>query len=92
MAKRPFNPVIPNYTPRSERNKEVVEHFEYKPCIICGKKITEGYYGSWNDGGTCSRKCEMEQEKKPRFQPPSLEFLQQLEQRDGLNEGFESGV
>lgn len=55
--KRLSNPVIPGYTPKSERAKEVTLTFE--PCCICGKAITQGHYGRWGNGGTCSKKCEL---------------------------------
>lgn len=40
-------------------------------CLVCGKEIT-AFYGTWGvtpmtQGGTCSRKCEDEQEKRSRF-------------------------
>ena len=61
--KRLSNPVIPDYTPKSER-KVKDESLPLKPCIIC-TKISEGY-GAWKDGHTCSRKCELLQEAKPK--------------------------
>lgn len=31
-----------------------------RSCIICGGKLPNGYYyGAYQDGGTCSRKCEL---------------------------------
>lgn len=68
--KKPLNPVIPDYTPRSERNKKEEISLTFNPCINCGKKITEGYYGRWSDSGTCSKSCEMQQVKKERYPPP----------------------
>lgn len=40
-------------------------------CIVCGHKITT-FYGTWgwtpmHQGGTCSRACEEEQEKRSTF-------------------------
>ena len=29
-----------------------------KPCCVCNKTITQGYYGRHGNGGTCSKKCE----------------------------------
>jgi len=37
-----------------------------QPCIMCGKPV-EAFYGRWGTSGTCSKKCEQEQEKKPKF-------------------------
>jgi len=37
-------------------------------CMICGKPI-EGFYGRWGNVGTCSRKCEVIQEGKPKYEP-----------------------
>jgi len=51
---------IPDFTPRSE--KKVVEvTIDKTPCLVC-KKMTHGY-GSWNEGSTCSRKCETQYEE-----------------------------
>lgn len=30
-----------------------------RPCMICGKTIP-GAYGMWEDGWSCSKKCEQE--------------------------------
>lgn len=42
----------------------------YENCCACNKKIVDGYFGVWQiDGrprGTCSKKCEAEQEAKPK--------------------------
>lgn len=48
-----FNPVIKNEQIPLFRN-----------CMVCGKNITDGYYGRWGTGGTCSKVCEEEQEKR----------------------------
>lgn len=65
--KKPFNPVIPDYTPRSEKKKVEEVILQFNPCCNCGKKITDGYYGRWNESGTCSKTCEKVQEEKPRY-------------------------
>jgi len=54
--KKPFNPVIPDYTPKGQKEAEVT--LTFKPCCVCNTVITAGYYGRWGDGGTCSGKCE----------------------------------
>lgn len=64
--KKPFNPVIPDYTPKSERKEQVVQ-LEFQPCIHCGKKIGDGYYARYNSSGVCSKKCMIEQDKKPKY-------------------------
>lgn len=46
---------VPDYSPR-EKKKEVEPTLDKVPCLVC-KKMTHGY-GSWNEGKTCSRKCE----------------------------------
>lgn len=58
---KPFNPVIPDYTPKGKKTPEEVT-LTFKPCCICGKTVKGGYYGSWADGGTCSKTCETEKE------------------------------
>jgi len=37
-----------------------------KPCCEWGKQVTGGYYGSWEAGGSCSRKCETAYADKQR--------------------------
>lgn len=68
--KKPFNPVIPGYTPRGEKGKKEEVSLVFEPCCHCGKKITDGYYGRYGNGGVCSKVCNIEQEKKPRYPPP----------------------
>jgi len=46
---------VPDYTPKGQK-KEVEVTIDKTPCLVC-KKMTHGY-GSWNEGNTCSRKCE----------------------------------
>ena len=46
---------VPDFTPRGEK-KAVEPTIDKTPCIVCGK-ATHGY-GAWEDGNTCSRKCE----------------------------------
>ena len=65
MSKKPLNPVIPDYTPRSDREKTKEVTLLFSDCINCGKVITQGYYGRYRNGGTCSKKCEGEQAQKP---------------------------
>lgn len=62
--KKPFNPVIPDYTPRGQKKAEVSESWlkPFKPCCICNGAISQGYYGRHGDGGTCSKKCELTKE------------------------------
>ena len=36
------------------------------PCIVCMKPTTN-FYGRWGNSGTCSKKCEQEQEKKSNY-------------------------
>lgn len=62
MAKKQFNPVIPDYRPKTER-LQVVD-IPRRTCLICNK-VTQGY-GSWHEGYTCSRACEAVKEMQPR--------------------------
>lgn len=67
MAKqRISNPVIPDYRPKSERTKGSEHSLSFSPCLTCRKKIEEGYYGRWQEGGTCSKTCELKQEELAR--------------------------
>jgi hypothetical protein len=64
--KKIFNPAMP-YDPRKAREEMTIrEEKEFNlsltDCINCGGKIHYGYYGRWGDGGTCSKKCEREQQ------------------------------
>lgn len=55
------------------------------PCINCGKTITlGGYYGRHGEGGSCSRKCEREQEAKPKYPVSQV--------RDAHNDGVSDTV
>ncbi len=54
---KPFNPVIPDYTPKGQKKVEEPS-LTFKPCCVCNSTISAGYYGVWHDGGTCSRKCD----------------------------------
>jgi hypothetical protein len=65
--KKPLNPVIPDYTPRSERKKVEEVKLDLLPCCNCGKKISDGYYGRFGDGGVCSKTCNAIQEAKPKY-------------------------
>lgn len=59
-------PMPVQYLPKAEREKENVE-VDLSPCITCGKTIPDGYYGRWNDGGTCGKSCELKQSKLPKY-------------------------
>ena len=54
--KRMSNPVLPR--PQEE------PVINWKPCCICHKLITRGYYGAWAEGGTCSKTCELAKERE----------------------------
>jgi hypothetical protein len=68
--KKPFNPVIPDYTPRGEKGKKEEIKLTFSPCCNCGKSITDGYYGRYGDGGVCSKTCNTIQEAKPKYPAP----------------------
>jgi len=65
MKERLKNPVIPDYTPKNQKTAEV--KLTFSPCCNCGKTITDGYYGRHQDGGTCSKSCEQEEQKKEKY-------------------------
>jgi len=44
-------------------------------CIVCDTP-TEGFYGRWGSGGTCSRVCELAQEAKPKHPDHPVEDFQ----------------
>jgi hypothetical protein len=55
---------IPDYTPKEERKKAETEPtVTLSNCCVCNKTITNGYYGTHEKGGTCSKKCEVSFEK-----------------------------
>lgn len=87
MAKKPFNGIPLDYSPKKKVEQEV--KLDLKPCLNCGKVIGDGYYGSFEGGGVCSKACNTAQELKPKYPPPSTLFLQQMEQQDDFNDGFE---
>ena len=60
--KRLSNPVIPSNTHYLGKKKVEEVTLTFLPCMICGKQIVQGYYGRWETGGTCSKKCEREKE------------------------------
>ena len=57
-------PAPPQYQPREERKKEPEVRLRFEPCCLCGNPITQGYYGRWGNGGTCSKTCENKMESK----------------------------
>ena len=57
---------IPDYTPKEERKKVEEVTLTFESCCVCGNNISQGPYGRWGTGGTCSGKCEREMQMKPR--------------------------
>lgn len=56
---RPTTPPPADYRPRNEVKKEEVT-LTFNPCVQCGKKITEGYWGRYgDDSGVCSKTCDI---------------------------------
>jgi hypothetical protein len=49
---------------KSTQIKQSETGLSLTPCMVCGKRLVYGYYGRWGDSGTCSRKCESEQETR----------------------------
>lgn len=52
---KPFNG-IPDFRKKEERTAEPT--LTFKPCCVCNAVITTGYFGVWEEGGTCTKKCE----------------------------------
>jgi hypothetical protein len=51
-------------------------------CCVCEKPVP-GFYGMWQEGGTCSKKCEQEREKQPKHVGHSEEdFLSTFKDED----------
>lgn len=86
MSKRIHNPALPiDYTPKQ---RVVTENTipPLPPCINCNNNITDGFYGRWGNGGVCSKNCNTEQLKKPRFpEHTEQEFLQRQGEQYDLN-------
>ncbi len=47
----------------SEQERQVLK---IDPCVECGKKIEDGYYGRYGDGGVCSKACDILHMQKKR--------------------------
>jgi predicted nucleic acid-binding Zn ribbon protein len=42
------------------------------PCLVCGKRITDGFYGRWHveehvNSGTCSKRCNTILEAREKY-------------------------
>jgi hypothetical protein len=57
------NPVM--YSPKESRRTTDSPQLYFSPCINCGAIINEGYYGRYQNGGTCSKNCDSQQSQKP---------------------------
>lgn len=51
-----------------EWQKKEQETLRLSPCCVCGKPITDGYYGRWGNGGACSKTCDAIEEAKPKYE------------------------
>lgn len=59
-------PAPAQYQPRAEKKESEEVVLNFKPCCVCGKIITEGYYARVGDGGTCNKSCwNKYQQNKP---------------------------
>jgi len=59
MAKNRYNTPQPvDYAPRKEVKTQEVA-LVFRPCLICHKNIKEGYWGRYQDGGVCSKSCDI---------------------------------
>lgn len=55
-----------DYSPK----KKVVDEptLSFSPCMICHKAIKQGYYGTFEIGGTCSLHCNtLYEESRPKM-------------------------
>ena len=62
MANNRFNKPkgpVPDFRPKAQR--EVEPTIDKQPCLVC-KKMCHAY-GRWDEGHTCSSKCEREYSK-----------------------------
>ena len=48
------------YTPKEEKKEEKLD---FDPCLVCKKKIEDGYYARFGNGGVCCGNCMREQDK-----------------------------
>lgn len=51
---------------KANQVKAPPEKVVLQPCCVCNKPVS-AFYGTWGKSGTCSKACELEQEKKARF-------------------------
>lgn len=66
--------------PQARNLREVQD--EYKEavvglCCVCHKPVP-GWYGAWEEGGTCSGKCERIREAQPKFPDHTAEAFEKL--------------
>ena len=50
-------PAPPQYEPKAGKKKPEEVVLDFKPCCVCQKQITEGYYARVGDSGTCNKTC-----------------------------------
>lgn len=61
-----YNPVIPDYRTKSERQpKKIEEGLPLQPCIICQKMCEP--YAYWQEGQTCSKDHEALKEAQTKL-------------------------
>jgi hypothetical protein len=58
---------FPQAKPKQEPDERAVKKGN---CLHCNKDVFGGWYGSFGEGGVCSKTCNEAQEKKPRYLPP----------------------
>lgn len=61
---------LPNPVIYKQKEKYAEATLVFSPCLVCGKVITDGYYGRWGDGGVCSKTCNTTQDKVPKYPQP----------------------
>ena len=57
-------PPPPQYAPKV---LDKVEQLQLLPCCVCKGIVEKGYHGVWQEGGTCSPKCEVIRENRPKY-------------------------
>lgn len=55
-----------DYTPRKKETHEEIK-LEFEPCCICHKKIVDGYYARFGEGGVCSLTCDIIRDHQGRI-------------------------
>jgi hypothetical protein len=58
---------LSDWQEKNKPKKEEEAWVKLKPCCNCGKEITDGYYGRFQEGGVCSKACNAIENAKPKY-------------------------